>query len=91
MEELFYRKLLKQHCQYYCKRYRYIGELTALEIHLHGTGVTIPEEIVIFNKEKQALESVMLDKKLHFKTYESQSKNLYSPLAKHTQTIKLKG
>ncbi|MDR0650845.1 MAG: hypothetical protein LBG59_05620 [Candidatus Peribacteria bacterium] len=82
---------MKQHCQRYCKHYRYIGELTALEIHLHGTGVNIPEEIVIFNKEKQALETIMLEKKIHFKTYEAQSKNLYSPFAKHLQTIKLKG
>ncbi|MDR2190165.1 MAG: hypothetical protein LBP53_03055 [Candidatus Peribacteria bacterium] len=90
LEELFYRKLLKQHCQQYCKHQRYLGELTALEIHLHGTGVSIPEEIIVFNKEKQALETVMLKKKVSFKTYEAKSKNLYPAFAKHLQTIKLK-
>jgi hypothetical protein len=82
---------LKQHCQQYCKQARYIGELTALEINLHGTGITLPEEIIIFNKEKQAIETVMLNKKIHFKTYEAKAKNLYTPFSKQTQTIKLKG
>jgi hypothetical protein len=91
LEDLFYRKILKLHCQQYCKQYRYIGGLTALEIHLHGTSITIPEEIIIFNKDKQAIETVMLEKKVNFKTYEAKTKNLYTPLSKQTTTIRLKG
>ncbi|MDR3169326.1 MAG: hypothetical protein LBU27_06295 [Candidatus Peribacteria bacterium] len=91
LEEQFYRKLLKQHCQQYCKQDRYIGGMTALEIHLHSTGVSIPEEIIIFNKEKQAIETILLEKKVNFKHYASKSKNLFSAFAKHTQKIKIKG
>lgn len=91
LEDQFYRQLLKQHCQQYCKQDRYIGGITALEIHLHSTGVLIPEEIVIFNKEKQAIETILFDKKINFKIYESKSKNLFPTFIKHTQKHKIKG
>ena len=91
LEELFYRKLLTQHCNHYCTQYRYIGGITALELHLHGTSITIPDEIVIYNKHKQAIETVMFEKKLHFKTYKSKTKNLYPLFAKQTSSLKLKG
>ncbi|MDR0608371.1 MAG: hypothetical protein LBG52_08830 [Candidatus Peribacteria bacterium] len=64
--------------------------MTALEIHLHGTGVSIPEEIIVFNKEKQAIETILLEKKVNFKRYEAKSKNLFPAFAKHTQNIKIK-
>ncbi|MDR0861137.1 MAG: hypothetical protein LBO09_09575 [Candidatus Peribacteria bacterium] len=91
LEDQFYRPLLKQHCQQYCKQDRYIGGMTALEIHLHTTGINIPDEIIIFNKEKQAVETVLFDKKINFKIYESKSQNLFPAFSKHTQKHKLKG
>lgn len=91
MEELFYRKLLKKHCQQYCKTNRYIGGLTALELHLHGTSATLPDEVIIYNSTKQAIETVLLKKKVNFKTYEAKTKNLYPLFAKQTSTIRLKG
>jgi hypothetical protein len=90
IEELFYRKLLKQHCQQYCKTNRYIGGLTALELHLHGSNITLPEEIIIYNKDKQAIETILFDKKVNFKTYEAKTKNLYNAFSKQTTSIKLK-
>ncbi|MDR2541647.1 MAG: hypothetical protein LBD11_08075 [Candidatus Peribacteria bacterium] len=65
--------------------------MTALEIHLHTTGSNIPEEIIIFNKEKQAIETVLFDKKINFKIYESKSKNLFPAFSKHTHKHKIKG
>ena len=90
LEEQFYRKILKQHCEQYCKQDRYLWELTALEINMHGTGISIPEEVIIFNKKKQAIETVMFEKKVNFKTYESKGRNLYTPLSKQTKKIRLK-
>jgi hypothetical protein len=90
LEDLFYRKLLKQHCQQYCKTNRYIGGVTALEFHLHGSTITLPEEIIIYNKDKQAIETILLEKKVNFKTYEAKTKNLYTAFAKQTSTIKVK-
>jgi hypothetical protein len=91
IEENFYRKILKQHCKKYCNQERYIGELVALEANLHGTSINIPDEIVVYNKKKQAIETIMFEKKVHFKSYESKGKNLYTPLSKYTNKIKLKG
>ena len=90
LEEQFYWKILKQHCETYCKQERYIGELTALEINMQGTGINITEEIIIFNRKKQAIETVLLEKNVSFKTYESKGKNLYTPLSKQTLKIRLK-
>ena len=90
LEELFYRKLLKQHCQHYCKTNRYIGELTALELHLHGNNITLPEDIIIYNKDKLSVETVLFKKKVNFKTYKAKTKNLYPIFAKQTLVIKLK-
>lgn len=91
IEENFYRKILRQHCKKYCNQEWYIGELTALEINLHGTSISIPDEIVVYNKKKQAIETVMFEKKINFKSYESKGKNLYTPLSKYTNKIKIKG
>ena len=63
IEEQRYRKLLKDHCNWVCKQW-YIWGLTALEIQLHWNGVTIPESIMIINKEKQASENIMKTKLL---------------------------
>ena len=72
IEEQRYRKLLKDHCNWVCKQ-RYIWGLTALEIHLHWNGVTIPEIVMIINKEKQAIETVVFEKQIAFKKFETKS------------------
>lgn len=88
IEEKRYRKLLKDHCDAYCKQ-RYISGLTALEIHLHWTTTTIPESIIIVNKEKQAEETIIFEKTIIFKKYEIKWKNLLSTLIKQTNEIHL--
>ncbi len=88
IEEKRYRKLLKDHCNAYYKQ-RYISGLTALEIHLHWTTTTIPESIIIVNKEKQAEETIIFEKTIIFKKYEIKWKNLLSTLIKQTNEIHL--
>lgn len=83
IEEKYYWKLLKDHCNSTNKQ-RYIWWLTALEIHLHWNGVTIPEVITIINKDKQANETLIFEKLISFKKYETKWKNLISPLMKQT-------
>jgi hypothetical protein len=61
-----------------------------LEINLYWTGISIPEEIIVYNKHKQSIETVLLDKKVNFKTYEAKTQNLYIPFSKQTHTIKIK-
>ena len=88
IEEQRYRKLLKDHCNWVCKQ-RYIWGLTALEIHLHWNGVTIPETVTIINKEKQAVEIVIFEKQIAFKKFESKWKNLISQLIKLTNEVNM--
>lgn len=86
IEELRYRKLLKDHCNWVSKQ-RYIWDLTALEIHLHWTWVTIPEAIMIVNKEKQAIETLLFEKQIAFKKFESKWKNLIPQFIKQTTEV----
>ena len=88
IEEQRYRKLLKDHCNWVCKQ-RYIWGLTALEIHLHWNGVTIPETVMIINKEKQAIETVVFEKQIAFKKFETKWKNLISQLIKQTNEVNM--
>ena len=88
IEENRYRKLLKDQCNKTCKQ-RYIWWLTALEIHLHWTWVTIPETITIINKDKQATETLIFEKSISFKKYETKWKNLILPLIKETTEINM--
>ena len=88
IEEQRYRKLLKDHCNWVCKQ-RYIGGLIALEIHLHWNGVTIPEIVMIINKEKQAVETVAFEKQIAFKKFETKWKNLISQLIKQTDEVNM--
>ena len=69
IEEQRYRKILKDHCNSTSKQ-RYIWGLTALEIHLHGNWITIPETITIINKDKQAIETIIFEKQIAFKKFE---------------------
>lgn len=86
IEEKRYRKLLRDHCNETSKQ-RYIWWLTALEIHLHWNGVTIPENITIINKDKQANEILMFEKNISFKKYETKWKNLITSLIKQTINV----
>lgn len=83
IEEKRYRKLLKDHCNWVSKQW-YVGWLTALEIHLHWNGITIPEFITIINKDKQTNETLMFEKTIDFKKYGTKWKNLVSSLIKYT-------
>ena len=88
IEEQYYRKLLKNHCNNVCKQ-RYVWGLTALEVHLYGNGVTIPEAIVIINKEKWAVETLAFWKKILFKKYEAKWKNIFSQVVKLTDEVSM--
>ena len=88
IEEQQYWKLLKDHCNETSKK-RYIGWLTALEIHLHWNGITIPETITIINKDKQANETLIFEKIIAFKKYETKWKNLITPLIKQTIVVNM--
>ena len=88
IEEQLYRKILKDHCNWTCKQ-RYVWWLTALEIHLHWNGVTIPETVMITNKEKQSIETVVFEKQIAFKKFETKWKNLISQLIKQTNEVNM--
>lgn len=81
LTERFYWTLVKQHCKDYLQSGRYIGWLTALELHMSRHDV--PDEVMIVNMEKQATEIIMFDKKVLFKTYVSSGKNLFPLYKKH--------
>lgn len=88
IEEQLYWKILKDHCNWVSKQ-RYVWWLTALETHLHWTGVTIPETITIVNKEKQAIETIIFEKQIAFKKLETKWKNLISTLIKQTTEVSM--
>ena len=86
LEEQRYRKLLKDHCNGKSKHW-YVGWLTALEIHLHWNGITIPESIMIVNKEKQTMETLMFERQISFKKFETKWKSLIFNLIKQTNEV----
>ena len=88
IEEQRYRRLLKDHCNWISKQ-RYIWGLTALEIHLHGNWVTIPDTIIITNKEKQSVETIVFERQIAFKKFETKWKNLISQLIKQTNNVNM--
>lgn len=88
IEEQLYWKLLKDHCNWVSKKW-YVWWLTALEIHLHWTWVTLPESITIINEKKQAIETLIFDKEIIFKKFESKWKNMISPLMKQTTQVNM--
>ena len=88
IEEQQYWKILKDHCNETSKK-RYIWWLTALEIHLHWNWVTIPETITVINKDKQAIETLIFEKSISFKKYETKWKNLVMPLMKQTTEVNM--
>ena len=88
IEEQRYRKLLKDHCNWLCK-WRYISGLLALEIHLYWNWVTIPENVMIINKERQSVETLVFEKQINFKKFESKWKSLISQLIKQTNSVNM--
>lgn len=88
IEELYYRKILKDHCNNSTKQ-RYIWWITAFEYHLFWNGITIPDCISIITKEKQSLETVMFEKKVFFKKYENKKNNTFPFLIKNTIAVNI--
>lgn len=86
IEEQQYRRLLKDHCNQTSKK-RYIWWLTALEIHLHWTWLTLPETITVINERKQTTETLIFDKQIAFKKFESKWKNMVTSLMKLTNEV----
>lgn len=88
LENIFYRKLLKDHCKTYCNNEWYIWWLNALEIN-YNKFIEPPEQIIIINKIKQAKEIVLFKKEVLFKKYEARWKNLFTPLFQFTNKFSI--
>ena len=86
IEEQLYRRLFKEHCNWVSKKW-YIWWLTALEIHLHWAWITLPEIITVINEKKQATETLIFDKQIAFKKFESKWKNMIPSLMKLTNKV----
>ncbi len=82
-----YRELLKKHCKTFIQWWRYIWWLKALEFHLQN--YEIPDTIEIINSHKNALEVIMFDKTVAYKTYTHQKVNIFSKVKKYLQTQKI--
>jgi hypothetical protein len=83
--EMFYRSIVKKHCKDFVNSKRYIWWAKALELNL--TNFDIPEELLIVNENKQSTETIMFEKQILFKTYESDNKNLFTFFNKFTKKI----
>ena len=82
-----YRSIIKDWIKKADIKKRYIGGLKALEIAL-GINSSI-DEILIVTPEKQGLETPIAWKKIFFKTYGSQKKNLFPFFYKSTTVQKI--
>lgn len=85
LAELFYREVLKKHCNDFISGKRYIGGLKALELTL--LSYTIPEEILLVTPNKQSTETIIFGKTALLKTYTSKAKNLFTTFYHYTQKI----
>lgn len=83
--ENFYRSITKKHCSDFILWKWYIWWLKALE--LNSTNYDIPDDILIVNEEKQATETIMFDKQLFLKKYESDWKSLFNFFFTFTKKI----
>lgn len=83
----YYRELLKKHCQEHIKWPRYIGWIKALELHLQN--YEISDAIEVVNTHKNAVEVVMFDKTVNYKTYSHQKVNVFSKIKKLLCTQKV--
>lgn len=82
---MFYRNIVKKHCKDFMQWKWYIWWIKALELNL--TNFDIPEELLIVNETKQSTETVMFEKQILFKTYESDKKSLFSFFNKFIKKI----
>lgn len=87
--ERFYRSMFKQHCKNYTTSARYIGGIKALEIHMNN--YSIPDDILVITKDKQANEVIMFDKKVTYKMYTDKKQNIFWPFYKLTQKVSIHG
>lgn len=85
--DMFYRSIVKKHCKDFVNSKRYIWWLKALEFNI--TNFEIPEEILIVNEDKQSTETLMFEKQILFKIYESDKQNLFGFFNKFTRKIYL--
>ena len=83
--EMFYRSIVKKHCKDFTDGKRYIWGIKALE--LNQTNFEVPEEILIVSNWKQSTETVMFDKQISFKTYETNWKSLFNFFSKYTKKV----
>lgn len=81
--EMFYWSIVKRHCKEFANNKWYIWGIKALELNI--TNFDIPEELLIINEQKQSLETLMFEKQVSFKTYESGDKNLFNIFKKFTK------
>ncbi len=82
-----YRELLKKHCQTFLEWWWYIGWIKALELYLQN--YEIPESIDIINTNKNALEIIMFEKTVSYKTYTHQKVNLFNKIKKYISNQKI--
>lgn len=82
LAQLFYREVLKKHCNDIISGKRYIWGLKALELAL--LSYTIPEEILLVTPHKQATETIIFNKTALLKTYSSKSKNLFTTFYRYS-------
>lgn len=86
--DLFYRMMVKKHCNEYLKWHWYIGWVKALELNLNSYDV--PEELSIVNAYKQSTEVLMLDRQIVFRTYSKQNiDNLFRFFWKLTKHVSI--
>lgn len=83
--EMFYWSIVKRHCKEFANNKWYIWGIKALELNI--TNFDIPEELLIINEQKQSLETLMFEKQVSFKTYESGDKNLFNIFKKFTKNM----
>lgn len=86
--EIYYRNILKKHCNQFIKWNRYIWWLKALELNI--SSYEIPEEILIVNQNKQCTEKVMFNKQILLKTYSANEKKTFNNFYKLTKKIYIK-
>lgn len=83
--DMFYRSIVKKHCKDFLDSKRYIWGIKALELNM--TNFDIPDELLIVNEMKQSTETLMFEKQILFKIYESNKKSLFSVFNKFTRKI----
>lgn len=85
--EKYYREVLKKHCKEFVQTRRYIGGLKALE--LNTSNYIINDNILVITINKSTTETIMMDKKIVCKMYQSKQKNLFQVFYKHSKKIKI--